>query len=100
MKCLKPRLVAQLETVKCYFAAHDTFAHFGPDRHGRWLTVSRKDLDKAKQWFDRHGVCPCFFVGLCQASGRSFPFLQVLRGCRLRPFSCYVNFQEKKKTFL
>jgi membrane protein DedA with SNARE-associated domain len=25
------------------------------DRHGRWLTVSRADLDNAKQWFDRHG---------------------------------------------
>ena len=24
MKCLKPRLVAQLETVKCYFAPGDT----------------------------------------------------------------------------
>jgi membrane protein DedA with SNARE-associated domain len=25
------------------------------DRHGRWLTVSRADLDRAQQWFDRHG---------------------------------------------
>jgi membrane protein DedA with SNARE-associated domain len=24
------------------------------DSHGRWLTVSREDLDKAGQWFDRH----------------------------------------------
>ena len=25
------------------------------DRHGRWLTVSREDLENARQWFDRHG---------------------------------------------
>jgi membrane protein DedA with SNARE-associated domain len=25
------------------------------DRHGRWLTLSRQDLDSAQQWFDRHG---------------------------------------------
>jgi membrane protein DedA with SNARE-associated domain len=25
------------------------------DQHGRWLTLSREDLDHAKQWFDRHG---------------------------------------------
>lgn len=25
------------------------------DRHGRWLTVSRADLDRAGRWFDRHG---------------------------------------------
>jgi membrane protein DedA with SNARE-associated domain len=24
------------------------------DRHGRWLTLSREDLDSAQQWFDRH----------------------------------------------
>lgn len=23
-------------------------------RHGRWITVSPQDLDKARQWFDRH----------------------------------------------
>jgi membrane protein DedA with SNARE-associated domain len=25
------------------------------DKHGRWLTVSREDLDRAKTWFNRHG---------------------------------------------
>jgi membrane protein DedA with SNARE-associated domain len=24
------------------------------DRHGQWLTLSRQDLDRAQQWFDRH----------------------------------------------
>lgn len=26
------------------------------DRHGRWLTVSRHDIDKAQAWFERRGV--------------------------------------------
>jgi membrane protein DedA with SNARE-associated domain len=25
------------------------------DRHGRWVTVSRDEIEKAKGWFDRHG---------------------------------------------
>jgi membrane protein DedA with SNARE-associated domain len=26
------------------------------DKHGRWLTVSREDLERAKKWFERHGM--------------------------------------------
>ena len=26
------------------------------DRHGRWLTVSRQDLDRAEAWFHRYGL--------------------------------------------
>jgi membrane protein DedA with SNARE-associated domain len=26
------------------------------DRHGRWLTVSRKDLERAEAWFHRYGL--------------------------------------------
>ena len=25
------------------------------DKHGRWLTISLEDLDKASDWFERHG---------------------------------------------
>ena len=25
------------------------------DKHGRWLTISRDDLERAKKWFDQHG---------------------------------------------
>jgi membrane protein DedA with SNARE-associated domain len=25
------------------------------DRYGRWLTISRKHIEKAKRWFDKHG---------------------------------------------
>ncbi|HWI18747.1 MAG TPA: DedA family protein [Vicinamibacterales bacterium] len=31
------------------------------DRHGKWLTLSGRDVDKAKQWFSRHGNAAVFF---------------------------------------
>ena len=34
------------------------------DRHGRWLTVSRDDLEKAEDWFNRHGWAAVFFCRL------------------------------------
>lgn len=34
------------------------------DRHGRWLTVSRADIDGAKKWFDKHGGAAVFFCHL------------------------------------
>lgn len=34
------------------------------DAHGRWLTVSREDIEKAKQWFDRHGRATVFLCRL------------------------------------
>jgi membrane protein DedA with SNARE-associated domain len=29
--------------------------------HGRWLTVSRRDVERAMRWFDRHGAAAVFF---------------------------------------
>ena len=31
------------------------------NRHGRWLTLSAEDLDRAQQWFQRHGAAAVFF---------------------------------------
>ena len=31
------------------------------DEYGRWLTVSRKDVERARRWFDRHGGAAVFF---------------------------------------
>lgn len=30
------------------------------DRHGRWLTLSRHDIDRASGWFSRHGAWAVF----------------------------------------
>jgi membrane protein DedA with SNARE-associated domain len=34
------------------------------DRHGRWLTLSRGDLERARHWFERHGPSAVFFCRL------------------------------------
>jgi membrane protein DedA with SNARE-associated domain len=31
------------------------------DRHGKWLTLSSKDVDRAQLWFSRHGNAAVFF---------------------------------------
>ncbi|MDN5869160.1 MAG: DedA family protein [Nitrococcus sp.] len=41
------------------------------DRHGRWLTVSSGEIDKALEWFDRHGGKMVFF-------GRLVPTIRTL----------------------
>jgi len=41
------------------------------DRHGKWLTLSREDIDKAKKWFDKYGAAAVFFCRLVPAV-RSF----------------------------
>ena len=37
------------------------------DRHGRWLTMSRADVDQARDWFDRHGGVAVFIGRLVPA---------------------------------
>lgn len=34
------------------------------DRHGKWLTLSCEDIDKAQKWFDRHGALTVLFCRL------------------------------------
>jgi membrane protein DedA with SNARE-associated domain len=41
------------------------------DRHGRWLTVSREELDRAERWFARHGSLVLVF-------GRLLPGVRTL----------------------
>lgn len=40
-------------------------------RHGRWLTMTPSELERAQQWFDRHGRSAVFF-------GRLFPTVRTL----------------------
>jgi membrane protein DedA with SNARE-associated domain len=37
-----------------FFLGEERLKQFA-DKHGRWLTVSRHDLERAKKWLDRHG---------------------------------------------
>ncbi len=41
------------------------------DKHGRWLTMSRRDIEKADAWFDKHG-------GWAVMIGRLIPTVRTL----------------------
>jgi membrane protein DedA with SNARE-associated domain len=56
------------------------------DRHGRWLTVSRGDLDHAKQWFDRHGGMAVLFCRLVPGVRSLISIPAGIEGMPLAPF--------------
>ena len=31
------------------------------DKYGKWITITSKDIDRSKHWFDRHGIKAVFF---------------------------------------
>jgi membrane protein DedA with SNARE-associated domain len=41
------------------------------DRHGKWLTLSGRDLDRSQEWFERHGNT-AVFVGRLVPAVRTF----------------------------
>jgi membrane protein DedA with SNARE-associated domain len=59
------------------------------DRHGKWLTISGRDLDRAQQWFHRHGRAAVFF-------GRLVPgvrtFVSLPPGFAKMPLSTFLVF--------
>src|SRR5678815_462034 len=54
---------AMLGNVFWYLAAralgHDRLRPF-IERHGKWLTISWKDVERAHRWFDRHSIALVF----------------------------------------
>jgi membrane protein DedA with SNARE-associated domain len=60
------------------------------DNHGRWLTLSRKDIERAKRWFDRHGGAAMFF---CRLIPRVRSLISIPAGIarmRILPFLAYT----------
>ena len=59
------------------------------DRHGRWLTLSADDVDRAKGWFDRRGNA-AVLVGRLVPGVRTFVSLPAgFSGMALVPFLLY-----------
>ena len=56
------------------------------DRHGRWLTVSREDLEHATQWFRHYGWVAVFFGRLIPALRTLISVPAGLTGMRFVPF--------------
>lgn len=60
------------------------------DNHGRWLTFSRKDIERAKRWFDRHGSAAMFFCRLIPGV-RSFISIPAgIARMKILPFLAYT----------
>lgn len=60
------------------------------DRHGRWLTVSREDLDKAGQWFDRHGGMAVLLCRLVPGIRSLISIPAGIQGMPLVPFLLFT----------
>ena len=58
-------------------------------RHGKWLTLSAQDVDRAQHWFQRHGRAAVFF-------GRLIPgvrtFVSLPAGFSSMPFAAFLGY--------
>ena len=60
------------------------------DAHGRWLTLSRGDLEGAKRWFDRHGGAAVFYSRLVPGARSLISIPAGIAGMRLGTFLAYT----------
>lgn len=58
-------------------------------RHGRWLTVSAQDIEKADRWFDRHGHKAVLFGRMIPGVRTLISLPAGLSGMSLRRFLIY-----------
>ena len=56
------------------------------DRHGRWLTLSRRDIERASQWFGRHGGWAVFVCRLIPGLRSLISIPAGIHGMPLLPF--------------
>jgi membrane protein DedA with SNARE-associated domain len=61
------------------------------DRHGRWLTLSRHDLDTAQQWFARHGALAVLLCRLIPGVRSLISIPAGIEGMALVPFLVYTT---------
>jgi membrane protein DedA with SNARE-associated domain len=61
------------------------------DNHGRWLTLSREDLDKAEQWFARHGGLAVLFCRLVPGIRSLISIPAGIQGMSLPLFLIYTT---------
>lgn len=57
------------------------------DDHGRWLTLSRADIDRAGDWFDRHGGWAVF---LCRLVPGLRSLISIPAGIHRMPLPAFV----------
>lgn len=60
------------------------------DRHGRWLTLSRTDIEGAKRWFDKHGNAAILFCRLIPGVRSLISIPAGIAGMNMVPFIAYT----------
>jgi membrane protein DedA with SNARE-associated domain len=59
------------------------------ERHGRWLTLTPEDMDRARRWFDRHGKAA---VMTCRLIPGIRSLISIPAGVARMPFVPFVMF--------
>jgi membrane protein DedA with SNARE-associated domain len=59
------------------------------DKYGKWITVSSKDIRKANEWFNRHGVKAVFFGRLVPGVRTLISLPAGINNMSLVPFVLY-----------
>lgn len=59
------------------------------DRHGKWISISRKDIEKADRWFHRHGEKAVFFGRLVPGVRTLISLPAGISNMNLIPFLIY-----------
>jgi membrane protein DedA with SNARE-associated domain len=59
------------------------------DKYGKWITVSSKDIKKANEWFNRHGVKAVFFGRLVPGVRTLISLPAGINNMSLVPFVLY-----------
>lgn len=59
------------------------------DKYGKWISISRKDIEKADQWFDRHGEKAVFFGRLVPGVRTLISLPAGISNMKLIPFLIY-----------
>jgi membrane protein DedA with SNARE-associated domain len=72
-----------------YFFGEERLKAFA-DRHGRWLTMSREDLDRSKNWFDQHGERAVLICRLVPALRSLISIPAGIVRMHLASFLCYT----------
>ncbi|WP_330220772.1 DedA family protein [[Phormidium ambiguum] IAM M-71] len=59
------------------------------DKYGKWISISRKDIEKADQWFHRHGEKAVFFGRLVPGVRTLISLPAGISNMKLIPFLIY-----------
>jgi membrane protein DedA with SNARE-associated domain len=60
------------------------------DKRGRWLTVSREDIEQAERWFDRYGNAAILFCRLIPGVRSLISIPAGIAGMKMVPFIFYT----------